>query len=377
MSNLNSENQMLNGRCLNNLVNFGDSNYQPLAEVLASLEGLVPPEPIADPNAKPEPTSGSKAAGSAFFLFGQKDLLLLDDVACYWPDGNVMESFANVGVLPGVMKAAFLKNRNSTFSVPLMCSLFNAVQLCERHSISIPKEASVYFVLPSMALECNILEYIFKHGFCDPRQGGTPSLTAFSTLDPEFARFLNKYDNSTDYFKTLTNTLIYYPKDTDGLEIFHYPSELEFSAHAGVGSINSRNHFNQVSHSRPAGTHYLDDMLKQLKNHSWLDRMLKFLTGLKDPAVLCDIASQYNKVAVIKFPDHNENLANMRRAAALYFTDDSLVLSLDEDLGKECTFQGVYVSHSAIQNGVQISGQNTAQNNTRELKFSPMGVYYE
>ena len=45
MSRLNPKN-MNSGDCLNNLVNFGDSNYQPLKEVLKSLEGL---EPLAAP----------------------------------------------------------------------------------------------------------------------------------------------------------------------------------------------------------------------------------------------------------------------------------------------------------------------------------------
>jgi len=46
MSKSNSENMNSKSQCLNNLVSFGDSNYQPLAEVLASLEGLLPPESV-------------------------------------------------------------------------------------------------------------------------------------------------------------------------------------------------------------------------------------------------------------------------------------------------------------------------------------------
>jgi len=68
MSRLNPKN-MNSGDCLNNLVNFGDSNYQPLKDVLKSLEGLLPPEIVSRKDPDPKSVSKIVVSGSASGVF--------------------------------------------------------------------------------------------------------------------------------------------------------------------------------------------------------------------------------------------------------------------------------------------------------------------
>jgi len=275
---------------LNNLVSFGDSNYQPLADVLASLEGLVP-FGMSDKNASAvlldEPLPGAKiipggvAVSSAGWFF-------LGRIICYGADGMPFETHDKIFVAKDVIR-----------------------EIDGTYQLFTPYQAITHFeaqgngeFLPSFALSCNILATIFERAV--KKTGNT-----YTTLDAELKTVLDQYkDHGAGWGYQAQNTIVQW--DRRNSKIIHYPDNTQFTVAGVVDVINQQGYHKELEFN-PTNK-FGDVLLEEALNTPEFAKYVKNLTGLQNPLILSEIGAYFGKPAKIWLPNNPSTVKDNRAA---------------------------------------------------------------
>ncbi len=242
----------------------------------------TPPRPVPQPSPRPPVAS--------------LDHLVLRDIRCVNAAGNAFEEYPVLHVAKDIERQPNGSQRNFT-----------------------PYQGVVHFegkglFLPSTALTCNILAYLFKH-----------------KDDPAVAAVLNQYKdkgNGTGWHAQ--NTLI----DWGNNRIIHYPHDDDFPSHGGSNNINAsgvQRVFLPFDKSKQTGLLRRKETLRDASLEEGLKsdvirHFMRQYTGLEDPSILVEIGKYFGRPTRGWFPSEVENFKETRAAwVGCYDNDFDLV----------------------------------------------------
>jgi len=243
---------------------------------------------ITDPNIPPQPTS-------------LESFLELKDIRCVDADDTVFEEYPVLHVRKDIDRDADGKQLNFT-----------------------PYQGAVHFeskglFLPSTALTCNILAYLFQH------KG-----------DAEVKQVLDQYkDKGTGTGWHAQNTLVRWNQGSG--KVIHYPHDADFPNNGGTNNINQgRRHTNLSFVVNNFGDVLLEEALRRPK----FKRFIRHYTGLEDPSVLVEIGKEFNKPAKVWVPN-NPSDVNYTSAVWVGCDSDDFILSTGNYLNGSDAARGV------------------------------------
>ena len=190
------------------------------------------------------------------------DFLVIPGIECVGPDGKVFEKYDRIYVAKDVERDG------------------------ERHINFTPYKAISYFekrgmFLPSCALSCNVLAYLFAN-----------------RSDEDANKVLMHYkDLDFGYGWHAQNTII----DWKAKKIRHYPLDGDFPEYGGNDGVNQPRQRNELGFKvKGFGDMSLEDALKKKE----FEKFIINLTGLKNPGVLVEIGEYFDWPARIWVPNN-------------------------------------------------------------------------
>jgi len=277
---------------LNNLTNFGDPNYQPLEEVLASLEGLVPPPPEVPPSAENDNDSESSSTiladyeNSSSCLDGKilPEWFIFDEVQCHNYNNDIFEDWPEVRLRTHYMKnhmqgfpghSATLSDDPSLKNGEILrLPLHDALQISDKHNCQ----------LPSFALQCTLIQRLYE----EMRLPISERKVEYRFLQ----HMLHEYFRPSEKQPFIASNTLLLKFNAGAQKIIHYPHQdviqqyVRTYQHDANLCIQSR--MFDCSIEGFAGPVLLEEFVaSSIANESFA----KNLTGLHDPTILCKIAA--------------------------------------------------------------------------------------
>jgi hypothetical protein len=195
--------------------------------------------------------------------------LRLENISCTDADGNVFEHYPVIYA----RKDIYRKGDNS----PQFFTPYDAV----KHA------AANGDFHPSFALSCNILASLYS-------QRDNPE------IDAVLKQYLDK-GNGTGYHGQ--NTII----DWGNQKIIHYPQDSDFKSSGGTDKINSGHKKTVLGFDQ---TGFSDTTLESALTIPNYRAYVQNLTGLRDPVILCQIGTYFDKPARVWVSSQNEMRAS-------------------------------------------------------------------
>ena len=190
------------------------------------------------------------------------DYLVIPDIQCTGADGKVFERYDMICVAKDVERDG---------GIHVNFSPYRAISHFEGKGM----------FLPSYALSCNVLAYLFAN-----------------KNDKDTNKVLMQYkDNGSGYGWHAQNTVI----DWKERKIRHYPLDVDFPNYGGNDGVNQSVQRNEFGFkAKGFGDMALEDALKEKHFKDFIIN----LTGLPDPNVLVEIGKYFDKLARIWVPNN-------------------------------------------------------------------------
>jgi len=231
---------------------------------LKSNPYVNPPNSPDDVRADDDGTNDSADSGeddnvSDVKILNDNDFLVLENLVCYGNDGHPFEQYDNLRVMKDIVRKP--DNKHRSFKP------YDAIVHFEDQNNSL--------FVPSYALQCAILVALYQN-----------------RSDAEINQVLMQYgDYGPGYGWHNNNTVV----DGKNGKIIHYPQDSDFPNNGGTKKINKSR--TRIIKPFPKNMHRegqeFDDMQKDVVKVKYF----RDLTGLKDFAVLNDIARLFGKPA--------------------------------------------------------------------------------
>jgi len=264
--------------------------------LLAAYEPPQDTKPTPAPSTPPD--GGNRGKRKPRARSSLTDVLELHDIECVDVGGRVFEQYDQLFIRKDIFRERG-KQKNFTS--------YQAAVHCEQKGL----------FLPSFALSCNIVAYLFSH-----------------KADADVERVLQQYkDSGNGLGWHVQNTIIDYGAE----QVIHYPSAADFSQQAAVNA----------THSRTALAFFKsqleDSLLEDALHDAQYVRFARQLTGLRDPSVLVEVGKHFGKPAKLWFPWNGQNGATYseKRAAWLGCNYINFDIDTNNDLNNLDAARGV------------------------------------